>query len=425
VKKIIIATGIGTMLEWAEFTFFAYVADQLSNLFFPIHDPNIARLKMYAIFATSYLMRPFGAVFFGNIGDKYGRKPAMISSLFLMSIAAFGIGVLPTYNTIGIIAPILLMVFRMIQGVAVSGEFTGSAVLLTEHAQKYQFLAGSWTACASAVGMAIGSIAATILLSSVIPKWSWRVPFLLSAVIALIALYLRNSMYETNVFKKAKKEKKLFDTPLRAALKYNKKGLLCTVGFSIFMSVIVYTGNVYYRNMAINIGNIKPYIASAIITAGMLLTTLLIPIFAYVADKTNGYKICISGLILAIIFSPLMMSFAISGTILYTIAGQVIYAIIDAMVSATMFTLLLQKFQTGNKYSGSGIAWSITTAIFGGSSLMINEFLIGSLNKLNGPGIYISISALVCLIIMIFTSTQDVERSNSYNKISTTDVEIN
>lgn len=391
------------MLEWAEFTFFAYIADQIANLFFLLDEPNIARLKMYAIFATSYVMRPFGAIFFGNIGDKYGRKPAMIGSLALMAIATFSIGILPTYNTIGIIAPVLLMIFRMLQGVAVAGEFSGSAVLLTEQVVNNQFLAGAWTACAAAGGMAIGSIAATILALKVIPLWCWRLPFLLSAIIALIAIYLRINMDETKVFNLAKQEKKLFASPIKAAWKYNKKGLLATIGFSTFISVFVYTGNIYYKNMAINIGNIPPYIAAAIITAGMLLATLLIPIFAYLADLTNGYKICIFGLILAIILSPLMMSFAISGQIFYVIVGQMIYAIIDAMVSATMFTLLLQKFQTGTKYSGSGIAWSITTAIFGGSALMVNEFFIKYFKQLTAPGIYIAISALCCLIIIIVT----------------------
>ena len=134
-KKIIFVTSIGTLLEWAEFTFFAYMADQLSNLFFSIQDPHLARLKTYAIFATSYFMRPIGAVLFGHVGDKYGRKPAVIGALLLMALAIFGIGMLPTYKTIGVLAPVLLVIFRMIQGVAVAGEFTGAAVLLTEHDQ--------------------------------------------------------------------------------------------------------------------------------------------------------------------------------------------------------------------------------------------------------------------------------------------------
>ncbi|MGD0465707.1 MAG: MFS transporter [Gammaproteobacteria bacterium] len=405
-KKIIFATCIGTLLEWAEFTFFAYMADQLSSLFFSSQDLYLARLKTYAIFATSYLMRPIGAVLFGYIGDRHGRKPAIIGALLLMALATFGIGSLPTYNTIGIAAPILLVLFRMLQGIAVAGEFNGAAVLLTEQNQQYPFLAGSWTACAAACGMAVGGIAATILTAGSMPIWCWRVPFLLSSIIALIAMYLRGTMQETNIFKLAKKDNQLFDSPVYAAWKYNKEGLLCTAAFAIFISVFVYTGNIYYKTMAVNIGKLNPHTAATIITCGILLTTILIPIAAILADKTNGYKICLSGILLAIIFSPIIMGCAQSGNIILTLIGQIIYAIIDAMVSATMFTILLNKFQTGTKYSGSSIAWSVTTAIFGGSTLLVNELLIGHFKLLNGPGLYISISALICISIVLPTTSR-------------------
>ena len=404
-KKIIFATSIGTLLEWAEFTFFAYMADQLSSLFFSTQDPYLARLKTYAIFATSYLMRPLGAILFGHIGDKHGRKPAIIWALLLMALATFGIGILPTYNAIGISAPILLVLFRMLQGIAVAGEFNGAAVLLTEQNPQHPFLAGSWTACAAACGMFVGGISATILTASSTPVWFWRVPFLLSSIIALIAMYLRSKMQETNIFKLAKKDNQLFASPIYAAWKYNKEGLLCTSAFALFISVLVYTGNIYYKTMAVNIGKLNHHTASIIITCGILLTTLLIPVTAIIADKTNGYKICLIGILLAIIFSPIIMGCAQSGNIILTLIGQIIYAIIDAMVSATMFTILLNKFQTGTKYSGSSIAWSITTAIFGGSTLIVNELLIGHFKQLNGPGLYISISALICIIIVLFTTS--------------------
>jgi MHS family proline/betaine transporter-like MFS transporter len=408
-KKIIFVTSIGTLLEWAEFTFFAYMADQLSNLFFSIQDPHLARLKTYAIFATSYFMRPIGAVLFGHVGDKYGRKPAVIGALLLMALAIFGIGMLPTYKTIGVLAPVLLVIFRMIQGVAVAGEFTGAAVLLTEHDQQHPFLAGSWTACASAGGMFVGSIVATILITGSTPEWCWRVPFLLSSIIALIAIYLRSSMQETNIFKIAKQNNKLFALPVLAAWKYNKKGLLCTSAFALLVSVFVYTGNIYYKNMAVNIGKLTPHIASMIITCGILLTAILTPIAAMIADKTNGYKMCLFGIFLAIIFSPIMMCCAQSGNTMFTLAGQIIYAIINVMITSTMFTILLQKFQTGNKYSGSSIAWSIITAIFGGSTLIINELLVVQFKQLNGPGLYISTSALICITIVLLTTSAKIE----------------
>jgi hypothetical protein len=206
------------------------------------------------------------------------------------------------------------------------------------------------------------------------PIWCWRVPFLLSSIIALIAMYLCGKMQETNIFKLAKKDNQLFDSPIYAAWKYNKEGLLCTAAFALFISVLVYTGNIYYKTMAVNIGKLNPQTATTIITFGILLTTILIPIAAILADKTNGYKICLSGILLAIIFSPIIMDCAQSGNIILTL------------------------------YSGSSIAWSVTTAIFGGSTLLVNELLIGHFKLLNGPGLYISISALICITIVLLTT---------------------
>ena len=399
-KKGIFVVSFGTLLEWAEFTFFAYMADYLSRKFFPADNPDFARLKIYGVFAASYLMRPAGAIFFGHIGDRYGRKPPMIASLLLMAAATFAIGILPTYEAIGAISSVLLVLFRMIQGFAVGGEFNGATVLLTEYDKKRPFLAGSWTSFASSTGMAFGAFMATVV-SSLNYADLWRVPFLLSSTLAIVAIYLRKDMEETEDFRIAKEKKSLFKIPLIAAWKHNRSGLLCTAALSMFVSVYVYTGNIYYRTVAVNIGGIAPEQASLAITIGVGLNTLLIPILASLADRTNGHKLCCFGLSAALTLSPLIMYLATNGNFIYVLLGQLIYGSIDAIVSATAFTILTSYFKTGTKYSGTSFAWSITTAIFGGSALIVNELLAGHLKLLFGPGMYMSLSALICLIVVV------------------------
>ncbi|MDR2458833.1 MAG: MFS transporter [Holosporales bacterium] len=397
-KKSIAIVSFGTLLEWMEFTFFAYMADFLSHLFFPADNATFARLKIYGVFAASYIMRPIGAIIFGHIGDKYGRKTPMISSLLLMAVATCGIGVLPTYSSIGCFSSFLLIIFRMIQGVAVGGEFNGATVLLTEYDKHRPFLAGSWTSFAASAGMALGSLAATVI-SFFNSNFIWRIPFLLSSLIALAAIYLRRDMKETDDFCKAKENNELFDVPISEAWRYNKSGLVCTAAFSIFVSVFVYTGNIYYRTMAVSVGGLSVEQATTAITIGIVLDAILIPVFACVADRSNGYKLCFFGLFLALILSPLIMSLAVSGSFIYAIVGQLIYCVLDAIVSATAFTILLRQFKVGTRYSGSSLAWSVSTAIFGGTTLMINEFLVGHLQWLAGPGLYMSLSAFICLIM--------------------------
>jgi MHS family proline/betaine transporter-like MFS transporter len=150
--------------------------------------------------------------------------------------------------------------------------------------------------------------------------------------------------------------------------------------------------------MAVTVGGLPAEQAATAITVGIVLDTVLIPIFAYVADRSNGYKLCFAGLFLALILSPLIMSLAADGNFVHAVLGQLIYGILDAIVSATAFTILLKQFKTGTKYSGSSMAWSMSTAIFGGTALMINEFLVWHLNLLAGPGLYMSLSALICLV---------------------------
>ena len=163
----------------------------------------------------------------------------------------------------------------------------------------------------------------------------------------------------------------------------------------------MYTGNIYYRTVAVNIGGIAPEQASLAITIGVGLNTLLIPILASLADRTNGHKLCFFGLSAALTLSPLIMYLATTGNFVYVLLGQLIYGSIDAIVSATAFTILTSYFKTGTKYSGTSFAWSITTAIFGGSALIVNELLAGHLKLLFGPGMYMSLSALICLIVVV------------------------
>lgn len=200
INKITVSASIGTIIEWAEFSFYGYLAYKFAFIFFPKNTSHALTLS-FLVFASSYLARPFGAIIFGYIGDYIGRKRALVSSLIIMGVVALCMGVLPTYDSIGTIAPILLVIFRITQGIAVSGEFTGSAIFIAEHhAGKYKNLAISWISVSSAIGMMIGSLMATIISLDFMPEWSWRVPFFLGFISCLIGIYIRASLEETPAF---------------------------------------------------------------------------------------------------------------------------------------------------------------------------------------------------------------------------------
>ncbi|HRE30845.1 MAG TPA: MFS transporter, partial [Candidatus Berkiella sp.] len=186
--------SLGTLLEWAEYTFYGYMALTLSSLFFPSSNPKVALIKTFGIFSAGYIMRPLGAIIFGAMGDNLGRKPALMSSLLLMGFATFTIGCLPTYATIGIGAPLLLLLMRLLQGLAISGEYNGAGIFLVEKSSSNPCLAGSWVSASAAAGMVVGGVAALLVNHPLAPLWAWRVPFLLGGLSCFLGLMCRNRL---------------------------------------------------------------------------------------------------------------------------------------------------------------------------------------------------------------------------------------
>jgi len=231
--------SLGTLLEWAEYTFYGYLAITLSTLFFPESNFHVSILKAFGVFAAGYLMRPIGAIIFGHIGDRFGRKPALVGSLCLMGIATMGIGCLPTYATMGVIAPLLLLVLRMLQGIAVSGEHHGAGIFLIETSKHSPCLTSSWVSTSAALGMVVGGIAAFLVSQPFAPFWAWRIPFLLGGTSCFIGLWLRMRISPTLLPSSSR------TLPLLEVLQNHKKSLLLTGAMAAFTGVYVYIGNIY------------------------------------------------------------------------------------------------------------------------------------------------------------------------------------
>ncbi len=396
--KTIIPATLGTALEWAEYTFFAYMANQLSLHFFPSENPELALFKTYTIFATSYFMRPLGAILLGTMGDKVGRKPALIFSMLLMCFATTAIGCLPGYSSIGTTATILLLLCRLLQGLAVAGEFNGAAVMMYEQHSKRPFFAGSLVPFSAAAGMSIGALAAMLVSIPDAPPFAWRIPFLASGLLGLVALYLRVSTTETYIPSTSTQANAPFLS--LAIFKQYRNALISTAAMALFISVYIYIGSVYYKAVSIKLGNLNINTASQIIAIGQVLAALMILVFGLFADRMSGKKMCLAGLGLAVIFGPIILACAQSGDIGITFLGQCIYAIINGMVSAPMMTLIIKQFPANIRFRGNAFAWSIPSALFGGTALIVAETLLNRFGFM-GPGLYISCASLVTFLIIL------------------------
>ena len=395
--------SLGTLLEWAEYTFYGYMAVSLSGLFFPESNPDIAILKTYGIFAAGYFMRPIGAIIFGHIGDTYGRKRALMLSLFLMGAATVAIGCLPTYQQIGYLAPIILLLMRMLQGIAISGEYNGAGIFLVEKsANQYPCLAGSWVSASAAGGMVLGGIAAFITSLPSSAPWVWRVPFLLGGLSCFLGFWLRKRVVDTSPITKQSA------IPFFEVFK-KPKSLLIVAAIAAFTGIFVYVGNIYIVVFLKQQAHLPTHHATFFAIFGEVIVALLIPIMAYLADKTDAYRQYRWGLLLVALGSPFIFLLSATGNYGLIALAMLIFGVLDAIVCGPMVKILFDQFPSNMRYTGVSFAWSVSAAIFGGTAPMTAQWLSTQYNWILGPSFYVSIVALTTFLIFTLTHVKPVK----------------
>ncbi|MHA8050516.1 MFS transporter [Aquirufa sp. ROCK-SH2] len=306
---IISASSVGTLIEWYDFYIFGSLATVLSTKFFPTDNPTAAFLNTLATFAAGFVVRPFGALFFGRLGDLIGRKYTFMVTLMLMGGATFAIGLIPSYSTIGALAPILVLTLRLLQGLALGGEYGGAATYVAEHSpdEKRGFFT-SWIQTTATVGLVISLGIIMLTKASMSPEdfdeYGWRIPFLLSIIMVGVSFLIRRNMSESPLFEKAKSEGNIAVNPLKESFgnKLNLKFvLLALFGATMGQGLIWYTGQFYAQTFLIKICNIDDTQANTIMVIGLLIGTPLFVFFGGLSDKIGRKGIMMAGMILGVI----------------------------------------------------------------------------------------------------------------------------
>ena len=305
---IISASSVGTLIEWYDFYIFGSLATVLSTKFFPTDNPTAAFLNTLATFAAGFVVRPFGALVFGRLGDLIGRKYTFMVTLMLMGGATFAIGLIPSYATIGAWAPILVLTLRLLQGLALGGEYGGAATYVAEHApaEKRGFFT-SWIQTTATLGLVI-SLAVIMATRSSMSKeafdeYGWRIPFLVSILMVLVSLLIRKNMEESPMFAKAKAEGNISKNPLKESFgnKLNLKYvLLALFGATMGQGLVWYTGQFYAQTFLLKICNLDDIQTNTILVIGLLLGTPLFVIFGALSDKIGRKGIMMAGMIIAV-----------------------------------------------------------------------------------------------------------------------------
>ena len=305
---IISASSVGTLIEWYDFYIFGSLATVLSTKFFPTDNPTAAFLNTLATFAAGFVVRPFGALVFGRLGDLIGRKYTFMVTLMLMGGATFAIGLIPSYATIGAWAPILVLTLRLLQGLALGGEYGGAATYVAEHApaERRGFFT-SWIQTTATLGLVI-SLAVIMATRASLSKeafddYGWRIPFLVSILMVLVSLLIRKNMEESPMFAKAKAEGNISKNPLKESFgnKLNLKYvLLALFGATMGQGLVWYTAQFYAQTFLLKICNLDDIQTNMILVIGLLLGTPLFVIFGALSDKIGRKGIMMAGMIIAV-----------------------------------------------------------------------------------------------------------------------------
>jgi len=399
-KKLLMVGFFVNVFEWYDFSVFAFLASAIGVIFFNETNPHIYLIKAFMVFLISYLARPFGSIFFGYLADHYGRALALKSSLLLMAIPTFLIGLLPTYHVAGNLALTLLILLRLLQGFAAGGELPGSTCYMYEASpdEEKNFYC-SLVAASSMLGVFMGSFTVT-LLYTVFSKenmlsWGWRIPFLFGFIIAIFIFYVRNMIAETDTFQKIK-SLRLNRNYFKNLLQY-KRQISQVFLLNSFISVSFYTLFVWmpsYLTVYLNIKESMAHLTNTISLFALIIFTLLI---GYVSRTRDRKKWILCGVITMLIFSYPLFIFLQLKKIAILIAVQIVFALflsfIDGVINATMGSL----FHPQIRAMGIGIGFTFSTAIFGGLSPMLSSWLASYEARVEYPVILIIITAIVAL----------------------------
>jgi MFS family permease len=306
---IIGASSVGTLIEWYDFYIFGSLATVLSTKFFPTDNPTAAFLNTLATFAAGFVVRPFGALFFGKIGDVIGRKYTFMVTLMLMGGATFAIGLVPSYQSIGALAPILVLLLRLLQGLALGGEYGGAATYVAEHSPEHQRgFYTSWIQTTATLGLIIslGVIMLTrgLLSPEEFDAYGWRIPFLISIIMVIGSIIVRKNMSESPLFEEAKATGNVAKNPLKESFgnKLNLKFvLLALFGATMGQGLVWYTGQFYAQTFLIKICKLEENQTNLILVIGLLAGTPLFVLFGALSDKIGRKGIMLAGMALALV----------------------------------------------------------------------------------------------------------------------------
>lgn len=403
-RRAVIASTIGTAIEWYDFFLYSTVTGLVfAKLFFPNSDPWVGTLEAFAIYAVGFIARPVGAAIFGHYGDRIGRKSTLIATLLLMGIATFAVALVPTYESIGVWGAVILTVLRFIQGVGVGGEWGGSVLMSMEWARddRSRGLIASWPQFGVPCGLFLANLAVLAfsqMSGEQFLSWGWRIPFALSILLVGVGLYIRLGIMETPVFSKLVSEQKIERAPMLAVIKEYPREILLSAFARMAEQAPFYIFTAFIFSYGVASLNVsRDFLLTAVLAASVL-SFVSIPVFGHISDRIGRKTMYMIGAAVTGIFGFVYFAMVNTGSEAIIFAAIILSLIPHDMMYGPQAALIAESFTGRLRYSGSSLGYQLASVIAGGPAPLIATWLYATYHSAFAIAIYIAACAVITLI---------------------------
>lgn len=402
-RRVITAAAVGNFIEWYDFAVYGFLATTLAAQFFPSDNPTSALLETFAVFAVAFALRPLGGIFFGRLGDRIGRRSTLSLTVILISGSTAAIGLMPTYSSIGVVAPLMLVIARCVQGFSAGGEYAGACAYVIEHAPRNRRASVSsfipvstfWS-FAFAAGFTFGL--SHLLGPEAMSHWGWRIPFLLALPLGLFGFYLRYRLDESPMFEMAEHDRELVASPLKETFKHHWRTIVLLAGFIAATALSFYTFTTYMSTFMQVVGGLSQPSALLSSCICLIFAGALCPIAGRLSDRIGRRattRIACLALIVAVFPAFIMAG---TGVLWISAVGQMLLGVGAVLTGIVTAVLMSELFPTRVRYTASASSYNLAYTLFGGSAPFISTLLISATGNELAPAAYLVIVCLVALI---------------------------
>jgi metabolite-proton symporter len=402
--RAVVASAIGTTIEWYDFFLYGVAAALVfPKFFFPASDPFTGTLLSFSTFFVGFLARPFGAAFFGHYGDRIGRKAALIATLLLMGTATMGIGFIPGYDRIGIWGAVLLVLGRVLQGIGVGGEWGGSVLMAGEWTDpKRRGFTTSWAQFGAPAGMVLANGALAVMTATTTEanflSWGWRVPFLLSFLLLFVGFYIRVGILETPVFARLKAQGRVESAPVLVVLRHHWREVILTALLRTGQQTPFYIFTTYVLTYGTQVLKLSRGFVLRLVMLAAMISLVTIPLFGHLSDRFGRRRITAIGCALMVVFPFAYFGMLDSGVMALVALAIVVALPIHDLQYGPQAAFIAESFPGSLRYSGASMGYQLASITAGGPAPIIALYLFATFKTSMAVAAYVSVSAVISLV---------------------------